>query len=122
MPGAQYIVHEERPILLMDFTHIEDYGVLPGVVDEAIRLAHSSNARHSVLALIDLSGTHMSKPLIDSMKRMSKNNGPFMKAVAFVGLSLPLSLLFSLLLWVSGRRNHRVMRTRDEAARWLALQ
>ncbi len=122
MPEAKYIVREGRSILLMDFTRIKDWGALPKVVDDAIRLAQSSNTHHSILAMMDLSGTRVTKTLMDSMKRLSKNNGPYIKAVTFVGLSLPWSILFSLLLRISGRRNHRVMQTREQAVRWLVLQ
>jgi hypothetical protein len=122
MPEVKYIAQEEQSILLMDFSHIEDYGVLPPLVDKAIRLAQSSNARHSVLALIDLSGTRIAKPVIDSLERLSKNNGPYMKAVVFVGLSGSWSLLVSLFMRTSGRRNHRVMQNREQAVRWLILQ
>ena len=122
MPEVKYIVQDEQSILLMDLTRIEDYSILPGLVDEAIRLAQMSNAHHSVLALIDLSGARITKPVIDSLERLSKDNGPFMKAVVFVGLSASWSLLVSMFLRTSARRNHRVMQNRSQAVRWLMLQ
>jgi hypothetical protein len=122
MPEVKYIAQAEKSILLMDFSRIEDPSVLPGLVDEAIRLAHSSNAQRSVLALIDMSGTRITKPVIDSVERLSRNNGPFIKAIVFVGLSASWSLLVSMFLRTSGRRNHKVMQDRDQAIRWLVLQ
>jgi hypothetical protein len=122
MPEVKYIPHEGQSVLLLDFSDIADYSVLPGLVDEGIRLAQAGNARHSVRALIDLSGTRVRKPVIDSLERLSKNNGPYMKAVAFVGLSGSWSLLLSMFLRSAGRSNHHVLHNRDQALRWLALQ
>jgi hypothetical protein len=122
MPEVKYIPHEGQSILLLDFSNIADYTVLPGLVDEAIRLTQAGNARGSVRALIDLSGTRIRKSAIDSLERLSKNNGPFMKAVVFVGLSGSWSLLLSMFLRSAGRSNHRVMHNREQALRWLALQ
>jgi len=122
MPEVKFIPQDNRSILLMDFTNIADYNILPGLVDEAIRLAKTSNAPRSVLALIDLEGTRIRKPVIDSLERLSRSNGPYMKAVAFVGLSGGWSMLLSMFLRSAGRSNHRVMQTREHAARWLLLQ
>jgi hypothetical protein len=122
MPEVKFITQEGQSILFMDFANIADYSILPGLVDEAIRLAQASNARHSVLAMIDLTGTHITKSVINSLETLSKNNGPFIKAVVFVGLSASWSLLLSIFLRSSGRRNHRVMQNREQAVRWLALQ
>jgi hypothetical protein len=51
---------------------------------------------------------------------MSRNNGPYMKSVAFVGMGVVLSPIFKGLLRVTGRSNHRVFNTRREALEWLA--
>ncbi len=122
MPQVTFVDQQDRRILLIDFSHVEDYSVLLGLVDEAIRLARTSNTPHSVLSLIDLSDTRITKPVINSLERLSKNNGPFIRAIVFVGLTAPWSLLLSMFLRSSGRRNHRVMQNRDQAMRWLALQ
>jgi len=42
-----------------------------------------------------------------------------MKSVAFVGLGIVLSLLFKVLLFMSGKSNHRVFSTRHDAFDWL---
>jgi len=122
MAEVKYISQEGKPILFMDFSNITDYSVLPELVADTIRLTQSGNARHSVLTLIDLTGTRIRKPVIDSLERLSKNNGPYMKAVVFMGLSGSWSLLLSMFLRSAGRSNHRVMHTRDQAMRWLVLQ
>jgi len=54
------------------------------------------------------------------MKRMSRSNGPCMKAVAFVGLGVFLSPIFKGMLLATGRTNHKVFRTRGEALDWLS--
>jgi hypothetical protein len=53
------------------------------------------------------------------MMKMSKNKGPYMKSVAFVGLVVLLSALFNGLLFVTGRSNHKAFSTRGDALDWL---
>ena len=120
MPEVTYILQGEQSILLMDFSRLTDYSVLPGLVGESIRLAQSANERHSVLALIDLTGTRVNKEVRSSLKRLSQNNGPYIKAIAFVGLNKPWSLLVSAMLRVMRKRNHRVIQDRSQAIRWLS--
>jgi hypothetical protein len=122
MPEAKRFTYGGCSIVLIDVSYVKDYGGLPGVVDDAIRLVHCSNAPHSVLGLIDLSCSRIRKPLLVSLKRLSKNNGPFMKAVVFVGLSAPWRMLVSAFLRISGRKNHRVMPDRQSGFQWLIQQ
>jgi hypothetical protein len=122
MPEVKYIQHGDKSVLLMDYARITDYGILPGLVEESIRLAQSAKSHHSVLALVDLSGTRVNKEVIASLKRLSRNNGSYIQAIAFVGLSRTWSLLLSLLLRANGKRNHRVIHERSQALQWLILQ
>ena len=122
MPQVEYIHHGDKQILLMDFANIVDYSVFPGLVEESMRLVRTSNSGRSVLAAIDMSGTRINKTVITSLKKLSRNNGPFMQAVAFVGLSAVWSFVVKLLLWATKRTNHRVIRDRNLAIRWLAQQ
>ncbi len=119
MPEVKYIQQGDESVLLMDFAHITDNRVLPGLVEESIRLAQSAKNRHSVLALIDLTGTRVNKEIRASLKRLSQNNGPYIKAIAFVGLNKAWSLLVSTLLRVTRKRNHKVIQERNQALQWL---
>ena len=87
MPEMRYVQHEGQSVLLMDFTNISDYSVMPVLIDEATTLATTSGNPHTVLALIDLTGTRLSKGVTSSLSRLSRNNGPYIKAIALVGLN-----------------------------------
>ncbi len=118
---VDYISRGGKRIMMVDLSHLSDYGSVPGLADLAIQLAHS-NQPESVLALIDLSGTKINEVVISSLKKMSANNGPYMKAIAFVGFGRFKSTAMSLLLLTTRRRNHKVIRDRESALRWLCEQ
>ena len=122
MPGVTFIDHEGRQILLMDFSGIKDAQRFPALVDEAIRLVHETKVRRSVLALLDLTGTPVNRPVMASLKRMSQNNGPYIKAVTFVGLGTFWSAIVSAFFRWTKRRNHKVMHDRSRALEWLVRQ
>ena len=122
MPGVKYVNQGGKSILLMDFVGMSDYRDLPNLIDESIRLVQAAKVRDSILALVDLSKTRISREVISSLRRLSRNNGPFIRAIAFVGLSTPWSLLFSLLFRAGGERNHKVIHERGQALLWLVQQ
>jgi hypothetical protein len=117
-----YIVHADKPVLLMDFTNMTDYRVLPPLIDRSIALATISTTHHSVLALIDVTGTRVSSEVRASLKKLSQNNGPFIKAIAFVGFNPFWSTLMSGFVWLVRKRNHNVFKERSNALQWLSEQ
>ena len=122
MPEVSYIRESGKSVLLLDFAGLEDYSVLSGLVEEAIRLARIPNEWSSVLSLIDLTGTKVNSTVLESLKKLSRSNGPYIKAIAFVGLSPMRYLMMKIILRITGRRNHRVIRNRGEALLWLLQQ
>jgi len=122
MPGVSFVAHETKEILLMDFVGIRDYRVLPPLVDRAIELVRRVGERRSVLVLVDLSGTRMNKRVGESLQRLSRGNGPYVSAIAFVGMGIPWSTILAGLLRLRGKTNHKVMRGRNEALAWLVAR
>jgi hypothetical protein len=122
MPEVKFIQHEGKRVLLMDFSDIRRVGLLSQLVDESIQLVQAVNVRHSVLALMDLSNTRIDREVVASLKRLSRNNGPYIKAITFVGLGAIWRFIISILLRVTKRRNHKVMQGRAQALDWLARQ
>ena len=119
MPKVQFVLQNDKQVLLIDFVGISDFGVIPSLIDKAIRLAHSSDSPGSVRTLIDLSGTRINKAIMSSLKSLSRSNGRYAKATAFVGLSKSWSLFLSFLFHARGKHNHKVLSSRTEAFRWL---
>jgi len=122
MSDVKFIEFQNRRILLMDFSDVKDDALLSQLAARSIASVHAEEKPHSVLAVLDFSGTRFNRNTIASMKRMSRNNGPFMKSVAFVGLPDLLAVIGRLFLRISGRKNHRVFADRGAALRWLAQQ
>jgi hypothetical protein len=120
MPGTSFIDHKGERLLLVDFSNAFDDQEIAEAAEEAMKLVRSTNQRRSVRGLIDLSGTPMNKAVRETLKKMSRNNGPYMKSVAFVGLGPVLSAIITGFLSVTRRSNHRVFRSRGEALDWLA--
>ena len=119
MPDVKFEDHGGERVLLIDLSNAKDGQGIVETSEEAMRLVRSINQQRSVRGLLDLSGTSLNKVVRGTMRKMSKNNGPYMKSVAFVGLGVLLSPLFKGLLLLSGRSNHRVFSTRREAIDWL---
>ena len=122
VPEVKFIEYDGKRVLLMDFADIVSVGLLSKLIDESIQLVHAVNAPRSVLALMDLSNTRIDREVIVSLKRLSRSNGPYMKAITFVGLGAIWPHIISILLRVTKRRNHKVMRGRSEALDWLVHQ
>ena len=120
MPGVKFIEHGGERILLMDFSNAGDGQGIVETAEKAMRLVRSTNQKHSVRGLMDLSGTPLDKVVRGTMKRMSRSNGPYMKSVAFVGFGAVLASLFKGLLYLTGRSNHRVFKAKKDALDWLA--
>jgi hypothetical protein len=119
MPGVKFIDHGGERILLMDFSKAKDGQEIVETAEEVMRIVRSINQQRSICGLIDFSGTSFNKVVRENMMKMSRNNGPFIKSVAFVGLGVPLSLLFKGILFLTGRSNHKVFSTRSDALDWL---
>jgi hypothetical protein len=122
MPEVKFIEYKKKQVLTMDFNGITSAEVLSGLVDESIRLAQAANARRSVLAIIDLNHTPINRDAIASLKRLSQNNGQYIKAIAFVGLGLLPRTMLRTLFRLAKKKNHKVMRDRSQALAWLVQQ
>ena len=119
MPDVKFEEHGGERILLINFSNAKDSQGIVETAEEAMRLVRSINQQRSVRGLLDLSGTSLNKVVREVLRKMSKNNGPYMKSVAFVGLGALSSPLFKVLLFVSRKSNHRVFSTRNDAIDWL---
>jgi hypothetical protein len=109
----------DRQVLVMDFSRLHGAVQLATATDDAIAAVRATQRPHALLAVLDLTGTPVSRSLLRSLRRLSENNGPFVQAMAFAGLSLIPRCMLNALLRSSGRLEHRAFRTRAEALAWL---
>jgi hypothetical protein len=119
MPGATFITHSTIPILLIDLADITDYRLVPDLIARAIELAQSREGPGSLHTLIDLSGTRVNSDVISALKSLSRNNGRFAKATAFVGVGKGWALMLTMMFRLRGKSNHKVFPGRQEALAWL---
>ncbi len=119
MSDVKFVDHRGERVLLIDLSNAKDGQEIVEIAKEAMRLVRLTNQQRSIRGLLDFSGTSFNKVVREAMMKMSKNNGPYMKSVAFVGLGVLLSPLFMGLLFVTGRSNHKVFSTRGDALDWL---
>ena len=121
MADMKFMEVGHQQVLLMDFSHLRE-AALTEATDDAIAIVRSAGGPHSILALLDLTGTPVSRALLRSLRKLSENNGPFIKAMAFVGLGVVPRSALKAMMRSSKRTNHQVFRTRNEALDWLTSQ
>ncbi len=119
MPESRLMSVGGKEILLIDLTHVSDDASIPSVVAEAIRIARSDVAPGNLLTLLDLTGTRVNKQVIASVKNLSEKNGRYAKATSFVGFTGCWNALLKTMLWMRGKKNHKVFASRSEAITWL---
>ena len=71
------------------------------------------------MALLDVTGTAIDGERIRVIQGMAAHNRPYIRFIALVGLRFPRSFAFRVMLWVTGKWNHRVFGTREKAINWL---
>lgn len=120
MERISFIKHKGRDILLVDISDIRDVKESIETLQNATRLI-KTQALKSVLLLTNVSGTRYDSEGADAIKTYSKENTPFIKASAVVGVSGIKRLIFNTIVKITGRK---IMPFDDvEAAReWLAGQ
>ncbi len=122
MPEVQFVNQGDKRILLIDIVSIHDCRAVPSLVEKATRLAQTAEGPGSLRMLIDLTGTRINKQVISSLNNISRTNGRYAKATAFVGLNKAWTLILSTLLRTRGKTNHKVIGNRTEALVWLEQQ
>ena len=73
----------------------------------------------SLLALIDFTGIKIDREKTMIIKGMAAHNRPYVRFIALVGLGCTRSIVFKLMLRLSGRKNHKVFGNREKALDWL---
>jgi len=84
-----------------------------------IKKAVALHQPQSLVALLDVTGTAIDKKRIRIIQGMAAHNRPYVRCIALVGLEFPRSIAFKVMLWITGKKNHGVFRTRENALDWL---
>jgi hypothetical protein len=112
------MIYNDVEILLIDFTETRFIADVIRTAEESMNIV-SSQPHKSLLALVDLTGCPITRDTIAVIKKMAAHNRPYVKYIAIVGLPFPRSMMFTLMLKLTGRKNHQVFRQRLKAMEWL---
>ncbi len=114
------IEHRGKTVLVEDFSEM-----YPGPeIVETMEAAHryiAAQPEHSVLALVDVRGGRYDAEVVRAFKDVTVRNGPFVKAVAVVGLEGLHQVALVAVARASGRA-FRPFPDRATALDWLAEQ
>jgi hypothetical protein len=112
----QFITHQGKPIMLIDFTHCTKQQML--LVLEYVRVTVAKHARESLLTLADFTGADIDRTVATKIKEVLTLDRPFVRKSAWVGTeSLP--KVFYEGFKNFSRRDFPTFASREEAMEWL---
>jgi hypothetical protein len=110
-----------QSILIIDFTNTASEAEIARKADEAKRTV-ALHQPGSLLVVIDFTGMKIDRERTKIIQSMAAHNRPYIKNIALVGLGFFRAAAFRVMLHLSGRSNHRVFGSREEAMVWLERQ
>ena len=120
MDRVSFVKHKNKDILLVDISDIRNVNESIETLQNGTRLI-KTQAPKSVLLLTNVSGTHYDTDGADAIKIYSKENTPFIKASAVVGVNGLKRLIFNTVVKITGR-NITPFDDVEAAKDWLAGQ
>lgn len=120
MKAVQSIEKNGKNIFIMDLSNPSGIKDISARVEEIILKVRKTKKQKSIYALLDLTNLKFNSHTLPFLKKLSMNNGPYMKYVAFVGLNGIYSFVFKTMFRITKRVNHNVIKTREEAVEWLS--
>jgi hypothetical protein len=107
----------EYTICFLDFQDIHDAEQSLAIIADA-KVRITNTPPFSLRVLTDVTGSHMSFPVIVAMQELARSNAPHVTKSAVVGLSLPHRVALRQIRRLTGR-DIREFTTRDEALAFL---
>lgn len=120
MARISFITHQNKRILLEDFTRFKPGDEFYRTLAEAKRMIHAEPEK-SVLALFDATGANFDQEVVNAVKDFTVSNEPYIKAAAVVGITGLLKIALLAVKTFSGR-DFKVFDTREDAMEWLVTQ
>ena len=114
MSPTQFIFHKGKQILLIDFSNISSNADLARIVDEAKKFV-ALHRPQSLLVMVDFTGLKIDRQKTLIIKDMAAHNSPYVRFIALVGFGKIRSIVFKVMLFLSGKSNHRVFGSRESA-------
>lgn len=119
MERVRELAHKGRKVVLLDLT-----GCAAGEAAKALvagRRLIATLPPGSALTLTDVTGAHFDDAATAEAKTNAKENAPFVKAAALVGITGLKKIVYVAVTRMTGR-DYRVFDTREQALDWLVEQ
>ncbi|MGA2456814.1 MAG: hypothetical protein ABSF85_04550 [Terriglobales bacterium] len=112
----QFIKHQGKPILLLDFSNANAHEMQ--LLLEQVRITVARHARESLLTLADYTGATVDHAVATKLKEVLTLDRPFVKKTAWVGTeSIPHAFMENFQTF--SQREIVTFKTREEAMDWL---
>ncbi len=115
---VRFIEYKERQILLFDFSGITDEATALEAIERGMAFVAGLQADGSLLTLTDVTDSTSTSAIAKALYRLAKNNKPYVKAGAVVGVAGLEKSVFRLVTNLA-RRSFKVFDDRDAAQEWL---
>jgi hypothetical protein len=120
MQRLDFVTYKGKKILVEDFSNMGPGGEFLAQLTTAKKMIAAQPPK-SVLAVFDATGAHFDTTLLNSMKEFTKDNTPYVKAAAVVGISGMLQVALTVISSFAGRQ-FVTFKSREEAMEWLLKQ
>ena len=117
---VQFVDHEGKRILVTDLTDLDTHQS-PAVLEEARRVVASLPKERSLRSLLVVRRMRFDPKTIDAMKKVGKDDEPWVIATAVVGLTAIGRVVARVVSTFSGRR-YAAFETVEQAKEWLVRQ
>jgi hypothetical protein len=121
MPRTQFIEHQERRIVFMDFAGVQGVEEALQIIEEARLFVASQPRRRNLLTLVDVTGSTQDSRVVDALKALAEHDKPWVLAGAVVGINALKRMMFRLIVMMSGRKLASFA-SLDDAKDWLVTQ
>ncbi len=119
MERVRYITHNDKQILLVDFTNCTPDDIFD-IMEDCLEIVPKQPPK-SVLSLSDLTGAQFTRDAVQRMKEVAVYDRPYVKRAAFVGADTLPQVLYDALQRFSLREFPR-FHTREEALAYLTAE
>jgi hypothetical protein len=121
VPRTYFIEHDQRQIVLMDFSQLLTPQEGLQAIEEARQFIAAQPKRRNLLTLVDVTGSTQDTKVIDALSKLAEHDKPWVIAGAVVGVSMIWRMLFRMVTMMSGRKLASFTNQQD-AKEWLVKQ
>ncbi len=117
MSRLQWITHRGQRILAIDFSAITERSVALAAIAE-VRPGIAAEPPNSVLTLTNITGSNFDPTVVEALKQLTKDDKPYVRAAAVVGVTGLQRIVMSVVS-VFSNRTFGLFDTVEAAKDWL---